>query len=475
MARLTSLLPAILFIRSAVRKPVWFIGGIWWLYGCSSPTPEEPDPVPEPVFPVGTPATSFDAEVAVKWGQMTLRVTTRTPGNTPTYASRAFGYMGLAMYETTVHGIPDHQSLARQLSGLRRFPLPKTDSVYSWPLALNAGQSYLLKNLYEHTSFPNKTAVDSLETAIRRTYGDTLKPAVVARSVAFGQAVAAALYAWSEGDGGHQGYKDPFPTDYQLATAPGSWIPPSDGQVAIRRALHPRWGSNRPFAPANGGLAIPKPVIYSTNPSSEYYKLYKAVYVKNNQLTQEEKEIALWWADDPSQTFTPPGHSYNLATITVRTTNASLAKAVETYARVGMAVADAFINCWKCKYTYTNERPSSFVRANIDKTWFPFWPEPPFPGFPSGHATQSAATATVLTQLYGENVKLVDDSHSGRPKDSFRQVEFKSHPFDSFWATAQESAYSRFLGGIHTQQDNDTGLREGKTIGGNINQLQWMK
>lgn len=117
---------------------------------------------------------------------MTLRVTTRTPGNTPTYASRAFGYMGLAMYETTVHGIPDHQSLTRQLRGLRQFPLPKTDSVYSWPLALNAGQSHLLKNLYEHTASANKTGVDSLETAIRRTYGDTLKPAVVARSVAFG-------------------------------------------------------------------------------------------------------------------------------------------------------------------------------------------------------------------------------------------------------------------------------------------------
>ena len=119
-------------------------------------------------------------------------------------------------------------------------------------------------------------------------------------------------------------------------------------------------------------MVIPKPTGYSVSPSSEYYKLYNAVYVKNKQLTQEEKEIALWWADDPSQTFTPPGHSYSLATITVRTTRTNLAKAVETCARVGMAVTDAFINCWKCKYTYTNERPSTFVRANIDRTWFPF-------------------------------------------------------------------------------------------------------
>lgn len=454
---------------------LWLFWCVWCLYGCSSSTPEELEPIPNPVFPMGTPATSFNADMALKWGQMTLQVTARTPANTPTYASRAFGYLGLAMYETTVHGIPDHQSLARQLTGLRRFPLPESDSVYSWPLALNAGQAYLLKNLYEHTLPANKIAVDSLETALQLAYGDTLKPAVVARSVAFGRAVATALYEWSKGDGGHQGYQNAFPTDYQLATAPGSWSPPSDGQVAIRRALHPRWGSNRTFAPANGSLAMPKPAVYSTNPSSDYYKLYNAVYAKNKQLTQAEKEIALWWADDPSQTFTPPGHSYNMALITVRTTKADLAKAVETFAHVGMAVADAFINCWKCKYTYTNERPSTFVRANIDKTWFPFWPEPPFPGFSSGHATQSAATATVLAQLYGETINLVDDSHQGRLKDSFRNVEFKNRSFTSFWAMAEESAYSRFLGGIHTQQDNDAGLKEGKVIGSNINRLQWMK
>lgn len=413
--------------------------------------------------------------MAVKWGQMALLVTARTPGNTPTYASRAFGYLGLAMYETTVYGIPNHQSLIPQLNITTNFSQPQTDSVYSWPLALNAGQAYLLKNLYEHTSSVNKTSIDSLETLLQRAYSDTLKPAVVARSVAFGRAVATALYEWSKGDGGHQGYKDPFPTDFKLATAPGSWVPPFDGQVAVRRALHPRWGGNRTFAPKNGKLTMPKPVVYSTSPSSAYYKLYDAVYTKNKQLTQPEKEIAIWWSDDPSQTFTPPGHSYNLATITIKTTKADLGKAVETYARVGMAVADAFINCWKCKYTYSNERPSTFIQANIDKTWFPFWPEPPFPGFSSGHATQSAATATVLSSLYGETITLVDNSHQGRPRDNFRGVDFKNRTFTSFWATAEESAYSRFLGGIHTQQDNETGLAEGKTIGSNINQLQWLK
>jgi hypothetical protein len=38
---------------------------------------------------------------------------------------------------------------------------------------------------------------------------------------------------------------------------------------------------------------------------------------------------------------------------------------------------------------------------------------------------------------------------------------------------AEECAYSRFLSGIHTRQDNDAGLVQGKIIGQNVNALQW--
>ncbi|GAB3549455.1 vanadium-dependent haloperoxidase [Spirosoma fluminis] len=448
-------------------------GGL--LNSCSSPEEPELDPEPRLVSPLGKAVTSYSSDIAVNWGDMALRVTAGTIGNTPTYASRAFGYIGLTMYETTVHGIADHQSLARQLSGLKKLPLPKTDSLYNWPLALNAGQAFILKTIYSHASSPSRAAVDSLEMAMQQAYSDTVSRDVVLRSVAFGRAVGSAIYEWSKSDGGHEGYKDPFPTDYRLPTTPGTWFAPTDGQVAIARALHPRWGNNRTFAPANSKMPLPKSEVYSTNTNSAYYKMYKAVYDRSKELTQADKEAAIWWSDDPSQTFTPPGHSYKLATIAVQTANANLAQAVETYARTGMAIADAFICCFKAKYTYHNERPSSFIRANIDRTWIPFWPEPPFPGFSSGHSTQGAAGATVLTDLYGDNVHFVDDSHVGRPKDTIRNIEFKARTFNSFWEAAEESGRSRILGGIHTQQDNETGLREGKKIGENINQIAWKK
>nr|WP_293837493.1 vanadium-dependent haloperoxidase [uncultured Arsenicibacter sp.] len=428
---------------------------------------------PDPVLPAGEAITGIPADVAAKWGDMTLRLARNTPGNTPTFASRSFGYMGLTMYETGVYGIPDHQSLAGQVAGISSLPQPESGKTYDWVLSINAGQAFMLSQLYENTADKNKQAIDSLSMAIKASR--TTAADVADRSEKFGLAVAQAIYEFSKTDGGHQGYKDTFPLDYVLPTAPGNWIPPTDGQVAIRRALHPYWGNNRRFVAANGNLPVPKPETYTKDPASNYYKLYKAVYDKNISLTQEEKEIAAWWGDDPSQTFTPPGHSYNLATIAIRTKKATLAQAVETYARTGMAIADAFMNCWKCKYTYHNERPSTFVRANVNAAWTPFWPEPPFPAFPSGHSTQGAAAATVLTDLYGANVSFVDNSHVGRARDELRNVDYKARSFTSFWQTAEESAWSRFLGGIHTQQDNDTGLAEGKKIGENVNKLGWKK
>jgi hypothetical protein len=192
-------------------------------------------------------------------------------------------------------------------------------------------------------------------------------------------------------------------------------------------------------------------------------------------LTQAEKELALWWSDDPSQTFTPPGHSYSLALIAVRTAKPNLIKASQSFAMVGMAIADAFTNCWKAKYTYFAERPSSFIQANIDQSWVSFWPEPPFPAFYSGHSVQGAACATVLTNLYGNEFKFIDNSHEGRKLDPLTLVSFKNRSFNSFWEAAEESAYSRFLGGIHTRSDNDTGLNEGRKIGQNVINLKWKK
>ena len=239
--------------------------------------------------------------------------------------------------------------------------------------------------------------------------------------------------------------------------------------------LHPYWGKNRTFIANDSTIPVPPIVPYSTNRFSQCYAQFLEVYAKNLTLTQEEREIGAWWSDDPSEVYSPPGHSYNLGTIAIKTAKANLTVAAETYARIGLGVADAFINCWKIKYIYFSERPSTYVRDNIDGSFVQYWPEPPFPAFSSGHSTQGAAAAVVLANIFGEPFPFTDDTHAGRERDTAQNVDFKSRKFNSFWQMAEECGYSRILGGIHTQQDNVVGLSVGRKIGENINTLHWRK
>ncbi len=433
------------------------------------------------IIPLLTDSCSLEKEakvltqqdVATTWADMSLSIAKNTPANSPTFASRGFGYIGLTMYESIVQGYPTHNTLAGQLNGLAKLPKPEVNAEYDWILSLNAGQAFILKSIYNQTSDVNKHRIDSLEEKIYDQFSENRNQDVVARSVGYGKAVALAIFEWSKTDGGHRAYLHNFDKKILTPTKPGSWEPPLYGQSFSHYPLHPHWGANRTFLQVNSELPTPEMVPYDTAKQSDYYKQIMSVYKKNISVTQEEKEASLWWADDPGETFTPPGHSYYLATLVIKKQNPELIKCSETYARVGMATADAFINCWKWKYHFWSERPSSFIAKHIDERWESFWPDPPFPAFPSGHATQAGATATVLIDLFGENVTLIDSAHALRPRDELRNVDFKPRIFTSFWQVAKETADSRFYGGIHSPQDNEVGLAEGSKMGRNVNALKW--
>jgi membrane-associated phospholipid phosphatase len=417
-----------------------------------------------------------DEALVGKWADMALYITKHTPSNSPTYASRCLGYIGVAMYESVVHGFAEYQSLAGQLNGLEELPKPEANATYDWPLSLNAAQAELLRALYAQTSDENLARIDSLEKAIWRNASRQVRDkAIIARSSAYGKAVAQRIFEWSISDGGHRAYMKNFDKTWTHPAHPGAWQPPLFAQSFSHHPLHPHWGENRTFLEENARLETPYMIPHDTARHSEYYRQYLMVYEKNNALTQEEKEIAIWWGDDPDETFTPPGHSFFIAGLALKAKHADLITCAETYARVGMAVADAFIKCWKWKYHYFSERPNTFINRVIDEQWESFWPDPPFPSFPSGHAIQAAAAAKVMIDMFGDAFAFVDSAHVGRPRDVIRNVEFKARTFSSFWQLAEEIANSRFYGGIHIPHDNATGLEQGAFIGENVNKLKWKK
>lgn len=459
-----------------LKKPLQFLfiaSTALWLDGCKvkedSVTPQEP-------AIDASPANKFSSDIATNWSAVQQKLTKTTAGYTPPVAARAYAYGGLVMYEAAVGGLPNNQSLAGQLSELTTLPKPETGKDYNWALSVNAAEATILRALYAEASRPtaaiNKIVIDSVEVMQLNVNKIGIAQDVIDRSVKYGKDVANAIFEWSKTDGGHEGYKRNFPATYVAPVFAGGWQSTENGQII---PMQPTWGLNRTFVPANQNMTVPNPIAFSTSVTSSYFGQYFEVYTINKSLTQEQKEISVWWADNPGDTFTPPGHSYAIAGIAVKKAKVGLGKAAEVFARTGITVNDAFINCWKCKFKFNNERPYTMVRRTIDANWTPFWPAPPFPGFPSGHATQSGAVATVLTDFFGSNFAFTDDTHVGRPNDPLTGTAFKARSFTSFDAFATESALSRLYGGIHTRQDNETGLAEGKKIGKNVLSLKFKK
>ena len=410
-----------------------------------------------------SPATAtYAAEVATKWADMELRLIKNGTGFSPPVAARALGYAGVALYEAVQPGISGSQSLAGQLTGLGVLPQPEAGQPYNWAVAANAAQALMAKNLFGNATAIQRTGIDSLETALNAAYRTA---AGFDRSVQFGRAVAQAVFEWSRTDGGHEGYLRNQPAGYVPPTGAGLWAPTSG--AASARALQPYWGQNRLFVPANATLTMPTlPYVYSAQPSSAYYGQVQELYTTSRNLTAGQRTIAQYWADG-GQTITPPGHSIGITGIVLRDRKATLAQAAEAYARVGMAVADAFIGCWKCKYQFNWQRPDAAIRALLDPAWQPLIATPPFPEFVSGHSSQSGAAAQVLEDLFGAQTAFVDNLHQARG------AGYEPRAFASFAAFADEAAVSRLYGGIHFRSSNEIGLVEGRKVGRNVSALRF--
>jgi PAP2 superfamily len=397
------------------------------------------------------PASEYSAEVPAAWFDLSLDLVKGTLGFSPPVASRAFGYAGLTLYEALVPGMEGFCSLGSVLSGLGAVPGVGRNRAYDWPSVANAALASILRGLFPASQAP---AIDAFESRLEERLRPSLPPGLFARSVERGRRVAAVVFEWSRSDGGHEGHLRNFPP-YAPPVGSGLWVPTPPGLLP---ALQPYWGANRCLAIAGGADCPPGAhPAYSEDRHSGFYAEALETYEAVRTLTPEQEEIARFWSDDPGQTATPPGHSISITTQVLRSEDASLAAAAETYAKVGIAVCDAFIACWHQKYVYNLLRPVTYIQRLIDPSWTPLLTTPPFPEYTSGHSVQSGAAFQVLTDLFGESYAFVDHTHDDRG--------FEPRTFGSFLEAAQEAAISRLYGGIHYRAAIENGVYQGRCIG----------
>jgi membrane-associated phospholipid phosphatase len=423
--------------------------------------------------PTAKPAANYSAAVATEWFQLVLLLTQQTPGFSPPVAARAFGYLGLTLYESVVPGMPKHGSLAGQLNELSSLPWAQPDEPLHWPSVANASLATMTRMMFPTATAENKARIDLLERSLPLKVGQDFDPIALTaeisnRSESFGKLMAMAIMTWARTDGGHEAW-GPLRrnrANYVPPSGPGQW---SATPPAFAAPLLPWWGEVRPFVLKSGAdCAAPPPPPYSEEPGSRFFKEAQEVFQIATAATQEQRQFALYWADDPGKTPTPAGHWVYLTTDLLKARKATLADAAQTYALLNMAMADAFIAMWHTKYSVNLLRPVTYVQLVLDSNWVPtLMHTPPFPEYPSGHSGQSSAAAAVLAQAFGADTAFTDNTHNDRG--------WGPRSFKNFQVAADEAALSRLYAGIHFRFGVEGGKVQGQCVAAKVLALRLSK
>lgn len=400
------------------------------------------------------PADAYPSDVASVWFDALYDVI-KSEATAPPGASRIYGVAAIALYEAIAPGARHARSLVGQLNDLSSVPKPQRTKKHHWPTVANAALARTIRGIFPSLKPDSLRAIDALEAKFSARFQAEVPKPHYERSVAQGRAVAHAILAWAATDGFSTFNNCPY---YVPASVPGAWEPTPPG---FANPLQPCWGQIRPMALISGAECSPRRhPRFDTEPGSRFFAQALEVYKTSLTLTDEQKTIATYWGDGAGATGTPPGHWIAIVGQIARRDELSLAAAAEAYARVGIAVTDAFIQCWSVKYVFNLQRPVTYIRDNIDATWSPFIDTPPFPSYTSGHSTQSGAVARVLTDMFGVKA-FTDTLHADHDLVPFQAPR----SFGSFDEAAAEAAVSRLYGGIHYAFDNNHGLAAGLCIG----------
>ncbi len=422
---------------------------------------EDSDTV-DPVISNPSPATStFDGELASDWLKIHLDLIKSTPGFAPPVAARSLGYTSLALYESVVAGMPGHNTLKGQINGLTMLPIADTTKIYNWGLVASVAQYSLLTQLFITTSDKNKRKLDSVRVVYENKYKIGTTDEVIDRSVRYGALLATSIYEFSKTDGGTSGHLTNFPQSYVVPNGIGYWKPTGTQLIP----LLPDWGNNRPLVKANEEDKLKTPVPFSFEKNTTFFSEGKKVFDASKNLSSNQKAIANFFADGTG-TVTPPGHHFNVARVIFLKKKSKLDEVALAYVKVGLALNDAFISCWRGKYYYYLMRPSTYIKQTIDKNWNPLLSNPPSPEYTSGHSTAAGATVTILENVLGANYAFEDNTYEGL---------WPNRKYESFSKYGEETSKSSFYGGNHYEFSCTNGYDNGKIIAQNILNLKFKK
>jgi hypothetical protein len=460
------------------------------------------------------PAPGFEPSVAYQWLDILLLASGRDAERfnpRPTVLSRTMAIVLTAMYDAWA--AYDDVAVGTRLGDrLRRPAVERTQANRETAIAYAAYRALL---------FVYPDDADWIREQLRaKGYDPDDASTDIATPQGVGTVAAAAVIDYRRNDGANQlgdeadGNGKPYAdyTGYQPKNAPGQisdplrWmpIPFADGKGGTWSPgfLTAHWGRVQPFALASADqFRPPAPPQWG---SEQLVREIEEVARANAGLTLQQKAVVEFMREGPRSTG-QSGHWMQFAQDISRRDGHTLDQDVKLFFAVSNVVMDAFIACWEAKRYYDTGRPWWWVRMHYADQqldgwagpgkgvakiaaadWRPYspdiFPTPPFPGYPSGHATASGAGARLLELFTGSDAYgAVAIQESGYMTEAgFAPAEMQARYGEpatdlpaskevrlflpSFTATAEMAAISRLWGGYHIRADNEQGLILGRRI-----------
>jgi hypothetical protein len=270
-----------------------------------------------------------------------------------------------------------------------------------------------------------------------------------ANGIALGKEAAAGILALRANDG--MGVLE----TYRPHASPGIYVP-----TAI--PFGSTFGGVTPWAISSGSQfrPDPPPLLSSQTWTNDLNEIRELGARDSKKRTTEQTDIGRSWLLIGPAAWNPIVRQLAAAK------RLDLVDSARLFALVAMATCDAFIAVFDAKYFYNFWRPVTAIR-NADLTgnkgtareasWLPLGDTPMHPEYPCAHCITSAAAASVLIDVLGNEIPEVSMTSPTAPGVTRKWTRLEDY--------AKEVGLARIYAGIHYGFSNKVGQDTGRKIG----------
>jgi len=209
----------------------------------------------------------------------------------------------------------------------------------------------------------------------------------------------------------------------------------------------------------------PPPAINSDVYTQSYNEVKAFGAAGSAARSQDKTNYAHWWAEFAE-------HSLNrIGRLTAEERKLPLWETARMFALINMTLYDIYLAIVDSKYFHDRWRPYTAVRlaesdgnpnTEPDAAWVPEMLTPPWPEYPSAHASCIAGGLEIFKEVYNSSgVSFSMESITAPPNNKIRS-------YDNLDAAADECADSRIMNGYHFRFSTEEGKNQGRKVADHI-------